>query len=347
MKAKIKKIFLIGVVAVVILIMCLKLFHEVRLAYEGEEVQSLLQSKIVQVDGGRIHTVIKEEVNAEDTVVFLHGLGMGDTTVTAQPLLGALKTEHNLFVMDRYGNGLSSDSNKAQTVEEIVELYRQVLQQTNQKTQYVLIAHSVSGIYATYWAQKYPEEIKAVIYLDADPVECYLQEGEIDKLSMVVGQCQCVLSKMGFQRIFATDEALLGQTENQIFTEEQNRLRKYLVYHNTCSKATCSEMELYYENAQIVSENGLDLSVPQLYIVANMAEGEYYNNIYADTLSERYNGDVEKMQEERNYRLQLKEEKKKYRSNAEIVEISGPHCLYEYDPQGIATAIDNFLQPIH
>ena len=80
---------------------------------------------------------------------------MGDTTITANRMLAKLEETHNIFLMDRYGNGLSDDCYEAQTVDVIVDLYRSVLQQTGQKAPYILIAHSISGIYATYWAQQH------------------------------------------------------------------------------------------------------------------------------------------------------------------------------------------------
>ena len=342
-----KKILTGIVVGVVCLLVCSKVNHEIRLMHESEELQKLETSKMVEVGDGIVHAVVKENLYAEDTIVFLHGLGMGDTTITAGPMLRAFETEHNLFIMDRYGNGLSSDTKEPQTVDCIVELYRSVLKQTSQTAPYVLIAHSISGIYATYWAQQYPEEIKAIIYLDADPIECYVQEGKIDKLSLFMGKCQYVLANMGLQRIFTSEETLLGQVENQVFTEEQNLLRKYLIYHNTFSNATCSEMNWYYENAQTVLNENINLQVPQLYIVANDVQGEYYNEIYASVLYERYDGDEEKIQEKRDSRIQMMEEKKEYmrsRSNMEIVEISGPHCLYEYNPKGVADVIAAFIE---
>ena len=347
MKKVLRKIIKVIVIGFVILVIGSKINHEIRLVYESKELQQLEASELVKINNSNIHTRIKENSSAEDTIVFLHGLGMGDTTITAEPMIMELGEKHNLFVMDRYGNGLSDDSNEPQTVDNIVNLYRSVLKRTSQKAPYMLVAHSISGIYATYWAQQYPEEVKAVIYLDADPVECYIQEGKIDKLSLFVGKCQYLLSNMGLQRIFTSEETLIGQVGSQVFTEEQNRNRKQLIYHNTFSKATYSEMELFYENAQKVFEGGIDLPMPQLYIIANNVKGEYYDEIYANTLYECYHGNIEKIEEKISSRKQIIDEKKGYmsnRGNMRIVEISGPHCLYEYNPQGVAKEISDFFE---
>ena len=350
MKKILRKIIKVIIVGIVVLLIGSKMNHEIRLVYESRVLQQLAASEWVEIKNCNIHTVTKKNPVAEDTIVFLHGLGMGDTTITAEPMLMPLKVKHNLFMMDRYGNGLSEDTNEPQTAEQIVNLYRSVLLKTEQKVPYILVAHSIAGIYATYWAQQYPEEIKAVIYLDADPVECYVQEGKIDTFSLLVGKCEYLLANMGLQRIFTSEETLLGQVENQVFTEEENFLRKCLIYCNTASKATCSEMELYYENAQTVLECDIDLQMPQLYIIANNVQGEYYNEVYSDILYESYNGNEGKIQGKIASRIEIIEEKKRYmssRSNLKTVEISGPHCLYEYNPQGISEEIADFLEKVH
>ena len=350
MKGKVRKIIIGSFIGVTILAAGIKTNHEMRLISESREVQAAIEgSQMVNMKNGCIHAVIKETSEAEDTIVFLQGLGMGDTTITANRMLAKLEKTHNIFLMDRYGNGLSDDCCEAQTVDVIVDLYRSVLQQTGQKAPYILIAHSISGIYATYWAQQHPEEIKAVIYLDADPVECYVQEGKIDNVSLFIGKSEAFLADMGLQRLFISDETLLGDTQHQVFTKQENLLRKYLMYHNTASKATCSEMEWYYENAQTVLEEDMNLQVPQLYLVANNVKGEYYDEVYADLLYERYNGDDEQIREEIEARLQLIEEKMRYRSkekNVKIVEISGPHCLYEYNQGSIIKEINSFIEHI-
>ena len=156
MKGKVRKIIIGSFIGVTILAAGIKTNHEMRLISESREVQAAIEgSQMVNMKNGRIHAVIKETSEAEDTIVFLQGLGMGDTTITANRMLAKLEKTHNIFLMDRYGNGLSDDCCEAQTVDVIVDLYRSVLQQTGQKAPYILIAHSISGIYATYWAQQH------------------------------------------------------------------------------------------------------------------------------------------------------------------------------------------------
>ena len=40
---------------------------------------------------------------------------------------------------------------------------REALQKSNIKGPYILMPHSVSGVYSMYYANKYPDEVKAII----------------------------------------------------------------------------------------------------------------------------------------------------------------------------------------
>jgi pimeloyl-ACP methyl ester carboxylesterase len=349
MKKKIWKKVCIGVLAVIFIVLLISTInHQIRLRQEQNELQKYGVGEQIDVGGSKINIYTTGNNAADSTIVYMHGLGMGDTSVAARPMLEPFKQNFKICIVDRFGNGLSDDTNERQTVKSIVEQYRSILKNANNEAPYILIAHSISGIYATYWAQSYPEEVQAIIYLDADPVECFAKQGEADFLTLALAKTEYMASILGLQRFFVSDSTLIGQAKNQIYTDQQNTMRKYLMYRHTFSKATCSELELYYENAQTVLNGNMNFNIPQLYVAANEVVGDYYKNIYAQTLEERFKADKEKIRNKIDNRKQVIAEKISFmdkRSNIDSVEMSGPHCLYEYDPSGVADAIGTFLMP--
>lgn len=295
-----------------------KLYHEVQITKEEKELLAYGISNDTDIDGRKINCVIGGKEDAAETVVFMHGLGMGDTAISTEPMLAPLKEQYRTCVIDRYGNGMSDDSGESQTVDVILEEYRKTLSAQGIEGPYILVAHSIAGMYANYWGKQYPEEIKAIVYLDTDPAEWYAGAGEPESIQVFLGRLQQVAASTGIQRLFMSEEMLIGQDENHIFTEQQNKLRKSLMLRNTYSKATQSEFENYYRNATRVIENGVLLSMPQLYIQA---------------VSENSNPDY------------LEEKKKimEERGNVSVIRINGRHCLYEVSPEETADAILNFL----
>src|SRR5699024_12131853 len=50
---------------------------------------------------------------------------------------------------------------------------REALKQAGISDPYILFPHSMSGIEALYWAEKYPDEVKAIVGLDMATPEAY------------------------------------------------------------------------------------------------------------------------------------------------------------------------------
>lgn len=83
-----------------------------------------------------------------------------------EPLVNELSKDNKVVVVEPFGYGWSDITNKKRTVENSVSEMREALQKSNIKGPYILMPHSVSGVYSMYYANKYPDEVKAVIGID-------------------------------------------------------------------------------------------------------------------------------------------------------------------------------------
>lgn len=319
MKKRKRKVCVIVILGILLFgMICIKIYHEAQMISEEKELFAYGVSNLTDLEDKQVNCVIGGKEDAAETVVFMHGLGMGDTSISAEPMFSPLKEKYRTCVIDRYGNGMSDDTGESQTVDVILEEYRNVLRKQGIEGPYILVAHSIAGMYANYWGKQYPEEVKAIVYLDADPAEWYVGAGKPGSMQVLLGRMQQMAVSTGIQRFLMSDEMLIGQDENQIFTKQQNELRKSLMLRNTYSKATQSEFENYYRNATKVIENGVSLSMPQLYIQA---------------VSENCNVDY----------LDEKKQIMEKRGNVSVIRINGSHCLYEVSPEETADAILDFL----
>ncbi|MBO2533307.1 MAG: hypothetical protein CW342_10555 [Thermoactinomycetaceae bacterium] len=57
-------------------------------------------------------------------------------------------------------------TNREQTVENIVQEIRHALKEADIQGPYILMPHSISGVYSMYYANTYPDEVKAVMGID-------------------------------------------------------------------------------------------------------------------------------------------------------------------------------------
>lgn len=120
--------------------------------------------QLVEVKGQRMHVYIEGE--GEQTIVLLSGLGTAAPALDFEPLVKELAQDYRVVVVESFGYGWSDLTDEPRTVDNIIEELRMALQQANIEGPYILMPHSVSGIYSMYYANQYPEEIQAVIGID-------------------------------------------------------------------------------------------------------------------------------------------------------------------------------------
>ena len=75
--------------------------------------------------------------------------------------------------MEKFGYGFSDIVDKSRDIDSILEDTRAALKKAGLAAPYVLCPHSMSGLEALYWAQKYPDEVSAIIGLDMAVPEYY------------------------------------------------------------------------------------------------------------------------------------------------------------------------------
>jgi len=116
------------------------------------------------IDGDDYHVLLIGQ--GEDTLVFMAGEGVPCPVLDFKPLWWLLKDKFKIVVLEKAGYGFSDITDKPRDVETLVSDNRTVLQKLNISPPFVLVAHSYAGLEATYWAQKYKNEVKAIVSLD-------------------------------------------------------------------------------------------------------------------------------------------------------------------------------------
>ncbi|SOC24338.1 pimeloyl-ACP methyl ester carboxylesterase [Ureibacillus xyleni] len=131
--------------------------------YEQKKYQAI--GHYVEVEGKKMHVYEKGE--GEHTVVLLSGLGTTAPALDFEPLINEIEKNNKVVVIEPFGYGWSDVTKKERTVENIVEEIRVALQKSKIEGPYILMPHSVSGIYSMYYANQYPDEVEAVIGIDS------------------------------------------------------------------------------------------------------------------------------------------------------------------------------------
>ncbi len=317
------------------------IYHHIMRGREDAVLAEYGVGKPVDVEGKKINVFSYGNPESDTTIVFMAGLGAGDAVISARPMLNKLQERFRISIVDRAGNGMSDDTEEDRTVDVIVQEYRQAMKNSG-SAPYLLMAHSIAGMYAEYWASQYPQEVAGIVYLDCTPAEAYAEKGRSGSLFRMRDWVENFVCSTGLQRFLMPKAAVIGEEEKNLLSEQERELCLLLMYRHTFSKATLSERELCYQNSLTVLENRNIDQTPQLYLAADCLYGEYYDEVFRGKLDSEFGDDTAA----KNECMQKLREELKYRVNYAVVHgnvtlqyISGPHVLYRYAPTEIAEAV--------
>ncbi|MGC6590486.1 alpha/beta fold hydrolase [Paenibacillus sp. Dod16] len=118
----------------------------------------------VSVDGKNMNVLIQGE--GKETIVLLPGYGTAAPALDFKLLIDELSPYYKVVAVEPFGYGLSDGTEKERTTENIVSEVHEALQQLN-INQYMLMGHSIAGIYGIDYVNKYPNEVTAFVGIDS------------------------------------------------------------------------------------------------------------------------------------------------------------------------------------
>lgn len=135
------------------------------------------QVNFTEIDGSLLHFQYHPNSHSKfkGTIVFQNGTGSSLEAWSAnQTLFDCIKQLGSLFMYDRSGLGKSSPDFSISTANPITaELVNskltQLLERNRIKSPYILVSHSYGGLYAGYFARKYPDLVAGMLMVDPVP----------------------------------------------------------------------------------------------------------------------------------------------------------------------------------
>lgn len=117
----------------------------------------------VSVDGRDMNVLIAGD--GPETIVLLPGFGTASPVLDFEPLVDDLSEDHRVVVVEPFGYGLSDGTDRPRTTENIVAEVHEALQALDVDS-YILMGHSIAGIYGIEFANRYPDEVRAFVGID-------------------------------------------------------------------------------------------------------------------------------------------------------------------------------------
>lgn len=121
--------------------------------------------QIAQIDQRKVELRKIDSAAANATVVFENGAR--ETLDTWDQVIDAIKTDSTVFAYNRPGYGNSDEVTGPRDGRAIVAELRAALRHQGVKPPYILVGHSLGGLYMQLFARTYPQEVKALVLVDS------------------------------------------------------------------------------------------------------------------------------------------------------------------------------------
>lgn len=315
-----KKIIIILFLAIIILLLLILsgswIYNKIVTAKEIEETPS--PGKLVDVNDHQMHVYAEGE--GDTTIVFMSGGGTSAPMLDFKPLWSKLLDQYQIAVIEKAGYGWSDIADVSRDIDVILEETRTALEKSGIKPPYVLAAHSMSGIEAIRWAQKYPQEVIAIIGLDPAIPESYenmvLPNSFTQKLAAFAAH-------IGLLRFFPDVANSSAVIQSGYLSAEEVDTYRALFYRRTITSNMQEEIKQIKENAIKVDNNPVPVDTPMYFFISNGVEIGVPN--WQEMLS--------------SYTEEL--------NNGKSLILNVGHYVHAWEPEQIAKEIEPFLEQLN
>lgn len=264
MKSIFKYVGIIGSILLsIILLIIITSYINHKIHLSKEDKLFVPNGKMVQVNNHNMH--VYTEGQGDTTLVFLSGAGTSSPLLDFKSLYSLLSEDYKIVVLEKAGYGFSDDADVDRDIDTILAETREALSKAQIKGPYVLVPHSMSGIEALYWAQKYPDEVTSIIGLDMAVPMSY-KGYNINKIALKLADFSARVGMTRWIPGASESDAIKYGT----LTENEKELYRTVFYRRTLTKAMVNEIKQIKSNAKVVDDNPL----PKIPILIFSSNGE-------------------------------------------------------------------------
>ncbi|MBR0591385.1 alpha/beta hydrolase [Bacillus sp. FSL W8-0920] len=260
---KILRIMLISICTIItVMVVFLATVYFVNLiSNEREKGKIEAYGQKVLVDGKQMNVLIQGD--GKETIVLLPGYGTASPVLDFKPLVDELSPYYRVVVIEPFGYGLSDDTDKARTSQNIVDEIHECLQKLN-INEYTLMGHSIFGIYGLEYVNQYEKEVKAFVGIDNS-----VPKQETDELPVSSLQ---LLNQSGLYRLLLKvnpDQLVMPKVDDR--TKDQIKM---LTFRNFMDESQASEAENFRNNFKNAQRLHFPKNLPVVFYLADQTEKE-------------------------------------------------------------------------
>lgn len=281
---KILKILLwtIGIIAVAIVLFLAIVFIVNKFSSKSEQGKLQHYGQLVPVDGKHMNVLIKGE--GKETIVLLPGYGTAAPAIDFEPLIEELSPFYKVVAVEPFGYGLSDVTDKERSTENIVSEIHEALQSLH-IDKYILMGHSIAGIYGLDYVNKYGDEVTAFAGIDSSVPT----QGGMDAEFPI--QTYKLLKKSGFARLIMKLSA--DPYDGLPFDDAAKEQMRILTLKNMFNSSLLNEMEHFQANFKAAEPLSFPPQLPViLFVQANNTDVRGWLSLHEGQIQHSVHGKV-------------------------------------------------------
>jgi pimeloyl-ACP methyl ester carboxylesterase len=177
-------------------------------------VGAIYQAIATEIDQRAAFPGPGEMVDVGEHRLHMNCLGQGSPTVVLDAGLGYTSVEWSGWVQpevakhtrvcayDRAGMGWSEPGPGAANATQTTAELHALLQEADEEGPYVLVGHSLAGLYSRIYAERYPEEVAGMVLVDSSHPDQFEGSGLAVTMNRAAGVLGPLVARTGISRVF-------------------------------------------------------------------------------------------------------------------------------------------------
>lgn len=245
---------------------------------ESQRIESYGQR--VDVEGRKMNVFVS---GAGENIVLLPGFGTSSPVLDFAPLVRDLATDHRVIVVEPFGYGLSDGTDQERTTENIVREVHGALEALD-VDRYVLMGHSIAGIYGIEYATRYPEEVTRFVGIDTSV------PGQPGMDTQFPTGLFSAAKNLGIMRLFT---AAAYAKDNSEYSDHAREQMELLTNRNSLNPTYLNEMAHIPQNFERSLGTGFPADLPLLlFVVSDNAKNPEWVGLHQKQASSVTDGTV-------------------------------------------------------
>ena len=209
-----------------------------------EEKILIPPGKIVEVNNHKVHIYVGGKKDSKYTLVFMAGSGNPSPYYDFRALFQLFENDYQVVVIEKAGYGYSEDSDKSRDIDTMLKEDREAIEKAGVNlNNLILLPHSMSGIEAIYWENKYETEVDAIIGLDLALPIAYdeVNDNAYDSIPFSEHISKFAIDSGLARFLPSIVDKMIPSFVRKDMTSEDKKIYKAIMYHSFSSNAVRNE----------------------------------------------------------------------------------------------------------